>query len=186
MKEYKLSLLQKGTDENSLTSLFTGIKRIPLGYFDTLEEICNAIKDNLNETYEIRKLNHNTNLYSRMRLSDYMDKFSEEEISVHDKDYEMECYFYGGTPADKWDKAMLKIASELSVISVDFNISNGYCSIGVTTDLSDIIVSKLDKIRDSDLFIVPTIDAIMYDMENILAGYVSEKWIEDFANIIVE
>ena len=42
-----------------------------------------------------------------MKLYDYMKLVADgEEISVWDKEYDMETYFYGGKPKDRWDNAV--------------------------------------------------------------------------------
>ena len=108
-----------------------------------------------------------------MKLYEYLDLMPEgEELTVWDKDYDMETYFYGGKPDDKWDKAM----SDLSKLLTIEEIKND----GVTVNLSDIIESKIDKLDKANLFIECDIDSIMDDIDNILAGNVSEEWMEEF------
>lgn len=108
-----------------------------------------------------------------MKLYEYLDLMPDgEELTVWDKDYDMETYFYGGKPDDKWDKAM----SDLSKLLTIEEIKND----GVTVNLSDIIESKIDKLDKANLFIECDIDSIMDDIDNILAGNVSEEWMEEF------
>ena len=108
-----------------------------------------------------------------MTLYDYLNLMSEgEELTVWDKDYDMETYFYGGKPDDAWDKAM----SDLSKLLTITEIRNG----GVIVNLSEIIENKLDSLEKTDLFIRCDIDSIMDDIDNILAGNVSENWMERF------
>ena len=52
----------------------------------------------------------------------------------------------------------------------------------VTVNLSEVIENNLDNKVFDDLFIHNDIDSIMYDIENILSGNVSEKWMEKFVN----
>ncbi len=119
-----------------------------------------------------------------MTLLEYIKTRSAgEEIAVHDKNYEMESYFYNDKPEDKWDKAMLKIASVLDVVEIEKRDGFFYVK-GVTVNLSELIEKKLDKLKEAELFIKPTVNAIMRDMMNILSGYVSEDWLMDFANIL--
>ena len=108
-----------------------------------------------------------------MKLYDYISLMPDgEELTVWDKDYDMETYFYGGKPDDKWDKAM----SDLSKLLTIEEIRND----GVTVNLSDIIERKIDKLDKANLFIECDIDSIMDDIDNILAGNVSENWMEQF------
>lgn len=108
-----------------------------------------------------------------MKLYEYLDLMPEgEELTVWDKDYDMETYFYGGKPDDKWDKAMSDLSKLLTVEEIRNN--------GVTVNLSEIIKSKTDKLDKANLFIECDIDSIMDDIDNILAGNVSEEWMEEF------
>ena len=108
-----------------------------------------------------------------MTLYDYLNLMPEgEELTVWDKDYGMETYFYGGKPDDAWDKAM----SDLSQLLTITEIRSG----GVIVNLSEIIENKLDSLDETNLFIRCDIDSIMDDIDNILAGYVSESWMQKF------
>lgn len=117
-----------------------------------------------------------------MTLLEYMNEHEGEEISVHDVDYNMESYFYGGEPEDDWDRAMQKLASMLEIKEFETGVPGGIYTQGVTVNLSEVIEDNLDKIKE--LFIVPTVDAIMDDIEAILSGNVSEKWLVDFVESI--
>lgn len=100
-----------------------------------------------------------------------------EEIVVHDQDYDMESYFYNDdADGDVWQADMLKLAKLLTIIESDGN--------HVTVDLSDLITKKLDKLETKNLFIRCNTNAIMNDMNNILAGYVSEDWITKFVEVL--
>lgn len=105
-----------------------------------------------------------------IRLSRYGD-----EITVWDKDYDIEVYFdnYGD---DAWAQAMLKFADKLDIVE--------FTEDGVVVNMSDVIESNIDNPAFEDLFIDVDVDAIMDDMENILAGYVSEAWLTKFANCL--
>ena len=108
-----------------------------------------------------------------MTLYDYLNLMPEgEELTVWDKDYDMETYFYGGKPDDAWDKAM----SDLSQLLTITEIRSG----GVIVNLSEIIENKLESLDETNLFIRCDIDSIMDDIDNIFAGYVSENWMERF------
>lgn len=108
-----------------------------------------------------------------MKLYDYISLMPDgEELTVWDKDYDMETYFYGGKPEDKWDKAMSDLSKLLTVVEIK--------NYGVTVNLSEIIENKIDKLDKANLFIECDIDSIMDDIDNILAGNVSEEWMEQF------
>ena len=112
-----------------------------------------------------------------MTLYDYLELMPEgEELTVWDKDYAMETYFYGGKPDDKWDKAMSDLSKLLTIEEIRNN--------GVTVNLSEIIENKLENLNKADLFIKCDIDSIMDDIDNILAGNVSENWMEQFVSVL--
>ena len=113
-----------------------------------------------------------------MTLFEYILSTPEdEEITVWDSVYDMETYFYN-QENDAWDKAMLDLAKKLNVVEITSN--------GVTVDLYDLISRNIDNIRDSALFYDPDLDVdeVMDDMENILAGNVSEFWFEAFVSCL--
>ena len=108
-----------------------------------------------------------------MKLYEYLTLMPEgEELTVWDKDYDMETYFYGGEPYNKWDKAMSDLSKLLTIEEIKNN--------GVTVNLSEIIENKLENLDKAHLFIECDIDSIMCDIENILAGSVNENWMEQF------
>lgn len=108
-----------------------------------------------------------------MKLYDYISLMPDgEELTVWDKDYDMETYFYNNKPDDKWDKAMSDLSKLLTVEEIRNN--------GVIVNLSEIIENKLDSLNKAELFIRCNIDSIMYSMNEILAGNVSENWLEKF------
>ena len=108
-----------------------------------------------------------------MKLYEYLDLMPEgEELTVWDKDYDMETYFYGGKPDDKWDKAMCDLSKLLTITEIRTG--------GVIVNLSEVIENNMDNLNKSDLFIRCDIDSIMDDIDNILAGNVSENWMEQF------
>ncbi len=112
-----------------------------------------------------------------MTLYNYLELMPKgEELTVWDKDYDMETYFYGGKPDDKWDKAMSDLSKLLTVEEIRSN--------GVTVNLSKIIENKINELNKADLFIRCDIDSIMDDIDNILAGNVSENWLEQFVVVL--
>ena len=96
-----------------------------------------------------------------MTLYEYIKSAPDgEEIAVHDQDYDMESYFYNDdVDGDVWQEDMLKLARLL-------------------------IVKKLDKLEAANLFIRCNTNAIMNDIDNILAGYVSEEWLTRFVKVL--
>jgi hypothetical protein len=113
-----------------------------------------------------------------MTLYEYIKSAPDgEEIAVHDQDYDMESYFYNDdVDGDVWQEDMLKLARLLTVIESDGN--------HVTVNFSNLIVKKLDKLEAANLFIRCNTNAIMNDIDNILAGYVSEEWLTRFVKVL--
>lgn len=116
-----------------------------------------------------------------MKLYDLL-KNSSVEITVHDKDYDVEVYFYGvgynsdSGEIDKWDKAMLNLSKLLEIIEQAGNT--------VTVNLSEVIEKSIKELSAADMFIRCNIDDIMSDIMNILSGYVSEEWLEKFVDVL--
>lgn len=114
-----------------------------------------------------------------MKLYEYLNSMPDgDELTVWDKEYDMETYFYSGKPSDRWDKAMSDLSKLLTVEETRSN--------GVVVNLSKVIESKIEKLKKAELFIRCDIDSIMYDIDNILAGYVSEEWMERFVGALKE
>lgn len=112
-----------------------------------------------------------------MILYDYLKLMPEgEELTVWDKNYDMETYFYGGKPKDKWDKAMSNLSKLLTIEEIRNN--------GVTVNLSKTIENRIEELNNANLFIRCDIDSIMDDIDNILAGNVSEDWMDEFVSIL--
>lgn len=113
-----------------------------------------------------------------MTLYEYIKSAPDgEEIAVHDQDYDMESYFYNDdVDGDVWQEDMLKLARLLTVIESDGN--------HVTVNFSNLIIKKLDKLEAANLFIRCNTNAIMNDIDNILAGYVSEEWLTRFVKVL--
>ena len=92
---------------------------------------------------------------------------------------DIETYFYGvgyNDTADRWDSAMLELSKLLEVVE---SSERAY-----TVNLSEIIEKRLGELEKADLFICCSLDAIMNDMTCILAGHVSEEWLEKFAKVL--
>lgn len=119
-----------------------------------------------------------------MNLLEFMKQCEEdEEITAFDKDYDLEIYFYGGKyidKADNWEKSMNKIAECLTV--VEELTGRDYPT--VVVNLSEMLEKSLENGAMDDLFYSKNIDVVMSEMDLILAGYVSEEWLVDFAEAL--
>lgn len=112
-----------------------------------------------------------------MKLYDYLNLMPEgNELTVWDKDYDIETYFYSDRPNDTWEKSMWKLAEILDIVQINEN--------GVIVNLADVIERNID--RFSELFASCDIDDIMDDIPNIFAGNVSEDWMERFVGTITD
>ena len=115
-----------------------------------------------------------------MKLYDYLLKMEDgDELTVWDNEYDMETYFYCNLDdednLDLWDKSMRELSKLLTIEKIKPN--------GVIVNLSEIIEKHIDELN-VDLFFKADIDDIMCDMDLILAGNVSEKWMEKFVNVL--
>lgn len=122
-----------------------------------------------------------------MNLLEYMKQCEEdEEITVFDKDYDIELYFYGKgdndevREAEEWEKAYDKIAECLEVVEELTDRD----SPTVAVNLLEVIERSLKSGAMDDLFIFKNIDAVMGEMDLIFAGNVSEEWFVNFADAI--
>ena len=113
-----------------------------------------------------------------MTLYDYLlTQEDGDEITVWDKDYDIEVYFYAEhNPVDEWDKALMELSKLLTVTEISDD--------GVVVNLSEVIESHLEELEKADLFRVCDIDSIMDDINAIISGYVSEEWFERFVNVL--
>ena len=101
------------------------------------------------------------------------------ETGITDKDYDMESYFYYEENGDDWDKAMMDLAKLLTVDSV---APSG----NIVVNLSELIEAHITALRATDLFISDEVDIddIMDGIEAILAGNVSEEWMQEFVDVL--
>lgn len=111
-----------------------------------------------------------------MTLYEYLEQTTDWEVTVWDKDYDIETYFYKTDGKDRWDKAMNGLAKLLTISR--FNKE------GLVVNLAEVIEKKIPQLKEADLFIVCKIDPIMDDIDNILAGCVSESWLEKFVDVL--
>ena len=115
-----------------------------------------------------------------MILYDYIKQAKDWEITVFDKDYDIEIYFYKNDEdeeLDRWDESMEKLSKLLTVDEISQN--------GVIVNLSELIESKMENLKKAKLFRVADIDYIMDDIESIISGNVSEEWMENFVNALL-
>lgn len=113
-----------------------------------------------------------------MTLYEYLkSRENGAEITVYDKDYDMEAYFYNDVPDDEWSLAMEDLAKLVTITNIDVdNI--------VEVNFSGLIEQKLDNIKKTDLFIKDEVDSIMRCLHEVLSGYVSEKWLRKFVEAL--
>lgn len=114
-----------------------------------------------------------------MTLYDYIKQTEDWETTVFDKDYDIEVYFYKNDEdeeLDSWDESMEKLSKLLMVDEISKN--------GVIVNLSELIESKMENLKEAELFRVVDIDWIMDDIEAIISGNVSEEWMEEFVNAL--
>ena len=115
-----------------------------------------------------------------MTLGMYLLSLEEgEEVTVWDKDYDVEMYFYATRDAsDSWDNSMIELSKMLKVQDVYDR--------GVVVNLSEVIENHIENLKKAKLFYDYDIDLIMEDIESIISGNVSEKWMEKFVNALKE
>ena len=114
-----------------------------------------------------------------MKLYDLL-AISDDEIAVFDRVYDVETYFYGiynsADKNDEWETSMTELSKLLDVVKFSNN--------GVAVNLSEVIEKNINGLKKADLFIRCSIDDIMDDIANVLAGNVSEKWLKKFVSVL--
>lgn len=117
-----------------------------------------------------------------MTLYEYLLKLEEDtEVTVHDAVYEMEIYFNNYFDEEiSWDNSMKELSKLLTIKKIVRCTDTTY----VTVNLSEVIENKINELKKSDLFIRCNVDSIMYDIDNIIAGYVSENWMKQFVDVL--
>lgn len=113
-----------------------------------------------------------------MKLYDYMELVKKgTEVTVFDKEYDMETYFYGGKNTDdEWEKLLQDLFKKLTIERIGRN--------GVTVNLSDVIEKNLDNLIKADLFVDNDIECIMMSIGDILAGNISMGWMKKFVECL--
>ena len=102
---------------------------------------------------------------------------SGSEITVLDKEYDMESYFYNNKPEDKWDMAMEDLSKLIHVTNV---IKNNV----VEVDFSGLIEKKLDNIKRTGVFFRCTLNHVMECLPDMISGYVSEECLVKFVEAL--
>ena len=105
----------------------------------------------------------------------YVIAKTNSDISTTMANIATEIIFYD-EPEDLWDQAMWRLAEVLEVISVEKQ--------SVIINLTEVIERNLKALKDADLFICCTVNAIMSDMPAIISGYVSEEWFDEFTKCL--
>ena len=132
-----------------------------------------------------------------MTLYEYLKQNKSEELFVHDPYYNCESYWDYYTESecksDLWKNSLMELAKKINIIepsefakicmkyAKEMNIS--YRD-SVTCDISDLIERNMKNIAGTDLFVKNNIDAIMWDFDNIIGGYVSESWFDKFVGVL--
>lgn len=112
-----------------------------------------------------------------MKLYDYLTTLEDgTELTVWDKEYDIESYFYNDKADDDWQTSMLELAKLLDVTEVK--------ECGVIVNLSEVIEKKINELKEANLFLRCTTDSIMSSMEGIISGYVSEEWFKEFVDML--
>lgn len=112
-----------------------------------------------------------------MKLYDYLSLMSEgNELTVWDNQYDIKMYFYNNKPDDEFDKYIWELTKLLDIKKI--------CKNGVIVNLSELIESKLDQLKDKGVYVVCNMEIIMSDMPNIISGYVHWKWLRKFVNVL--
>lgn len=120
-------------------------------------------------------------------LYDYLNNPTiDEEVTVWDDEYDMEVYFEPITNYDKldlWDNNMIELAKKLNVL--EEKPATEHKNPRVTVDFAELIKRNINNGVFKQLFVNNEIDEIMCDMENIMAGNVSEAWFDAFVKSLV-
>lgn len=112
-----------------------------------------------------------------MKLYDYLVTLEEgTELTVWDKEYDIESYFYNDEADDDWQTSMLELTKLLDVTEIKER--------GVIINLSEVIENKINELKEANLFLRCTTNRIMGSMEGILAGGVSEEWSKKFVDVL--
>ena len=116
-----------------------------------------------------------------LTLYDYIKKSTDWEITVWDDDYDVEVYFYKPDDynnLDLWDKSMVELSKLLTISEFNKN--------GVSVNLSSLIEKHLTILKEKEIFTpIANIDEIMFEINSIISGNVSEKWMGDFVSVLI-
>ena len=114
-------------------------------------------------------------------MYDYIKKSTDWEITVWDDDYDVEVYFYKPDNYDNldlWDKSMVELSKLLTISTFNNH--------GVSVNLSSLIARHLPTLKEKEIFTpISDIDEIMFEINSIISGNVSDKWMWDFVNVLI-
>ena len=111
-----------------------------------------------------------------MTLYEYLEQTTDWEVTVWDKEYDLETYFYKTDGKNKWDKSMNDLAKLLTI--------SRFSKDGLVVNLAEVIEKKIPQLKEADLFIKCKINPIMDCIDSVLAGNVSESWLEKFVEVL--
>lgn len=116
-----------------------------------------------------------------MTLYEYIKGSTSWEITVWDDDYDVEVYFYKPDDYDNlklWDKSMMELSKLLTISTFNEN--------GVSVNLSSLIEKHLTVLKEKEIFTpISDIDEIMFEINSIISGNVSDKWMWDFVSVLI-
>lgn len=116
-----------------------------------------------------------------MTLYEYIKKSTDWEITVWDDVYDVEVYFYKPDDynnLDLWDKSMMELSKLLTISTFNEN--------GVSVNLSSLIEKHLTILKEKEIFTpISDIDEIMFELNSIISGNVSDKWMWDFVSVLI-
>lgn len=114
-----------------------------------------------------------------MKLSEYLVHCKDgAEVTVFDKEYDMETYFYNDPIEEDFDKAVSLIAQCVDVVEL-------YENDGVTVDFWGVIEKARQALIDSGFYPEgSSTEYLMNDVAPILAGNLSEASTLEWAQII--
>ena len=123
-----------------------------------------------------------------MTLKEYLKTMEDGYgVTVCDKDYDTETYFYNDEPEPDDDIVFIYTDRLSKCLKVTNEIKKGH----VIVNASELVKDHINQIRAAHLFDdryahddEELLDMVMEDWDNIIAGYVSENWFKKFVEIL--
>lgn len=100
----------------------------------------------------------------------------DQEWTCWDDTYDGEFYMEKLEEDDDYNKAMMAFARCVDIADITPN--------GLVLKVTELIERNLEREEFRKLFIDPDIDEVMYDWDNIMAGYAAVSWYAKFAELI--